>query len=92
MATLYDKNSGELLGNVSEAQLRFLVDQLEEESLYDRDYSLTPMTLEYLRSQGADGELLALLERALGSRPEVIVLWTRGEGASAEPGDTPEML
>jgi processive 1,2-diacylglycerol beta-glucosyltransferase len=77
MVKLYDQATGELLGTVSDGQFQFLVDQLEEESLEDRDYAITPMTIAYFESQGADPDLIALLRRALGSREEVIVRWSR---------------
>ena len=38
MIRLYDKDSGAELGTITKEQLQFLVDQLEQESLEDRDY------------------------------------------------------
>lgn len=77
MVYLYDKASGALLGELSEAQLQFMIDQLEEESLEDRDYSITRMTIDYFEAQGGDPRLISLLRKALGNREEVIVRWSR---------------
>lgn len=77
MVYLYDKELGTLLGEINEEQLQFLIDQMEEESLEDRDYSITRMEVDYFESQGASVELLNLLRKALGARDEVIVQWSR---------------
>ena len=76
MVYLYDKASGALIGDISEDQLQFLIDQMEEESLEDRDYSITQMELDYFAAQGASPQLVDLLRRALGGRDEVVVLWS----------------
>lgn len=75
MIPLYDKKNGALIGEISDRQLEFLVAQLEEESLEDRDYAITSMTLDYFQSQGADQELLSLLRGALGTKDEITILW-----------------
>ena len=55
----------EILGTITEGQLDFLIDNLEEEFEEDQEYFLVPETIEYLRDQGADQDLIRLLERAL---------------------------
>jgi hypothetical protein len=47
MVYLYNQTTG-VLREISDEALQFLVDQLEEESLEDRDYSITRMELAYL--------------------------------------------
>lgn len=76
MIYLYDKASGALIGEISEDQLQFLMNQMEEESLEDRDYSITKMELEYFAGQGAPPQLVDLLRQALGGRDEVVVQWS----------------
>lgn len=76
MTFLYDKDTGDRLGAISPAQLGFLKDQLEEESLTDRDYYINRATIDMLRDAGADAELLALLDEALGERDGIEVRWT----------------
>jgi processive 1,2-diacylglycerol beta-glucosyltransferase len=76
MIYLYDKSSGAYIGEISADQLQFLMDQLEEESIKDRDYSITQMELDYFETQGAPRPLVDPLRRALGSRDEVEVVWS----------------
>lgn len=76
MTFLYDKQTGDRLGVISPAQLHFLNEQLEEESLIDRDYYIDRATIDLLREAGADEELANLLEQALGDRDGVEVRWT----------------
>jgi hypothetical protein len=58
MPKLYDNGTGDLIGEISDDQLQFLKDQLEEESLEDRDYAIEEMTLEYFEEQNGDPELI----------------------------------
>ncbi len=58
----YERKS---LGTITEAQLDFLIDNLEEELEEDEDYWINQATIEYLREQGVDEGLLQLLEKAI---------------------------
>jgi pimeloyl-ACP methyl ester carboxylesterase len=75
--TLYKNTTDVLLGNISGAQLQFLVDNLEEEFLEDRDYAITNLTVDYLGARGADPELTTLLLQALGDSEEITIIWKR---------------
>lgn len=77
MIHLREKDSNKPLGEISETQLQFLIDQLEEEWLEDRDYAITPMLLRAFESQGADPGLVSLLSNALGERQEIEIVWSR---------------
>ena len=77
MINLYDNETGEQYGELNDEQFQFLVDQLEEESLEDRDYAITAMTIAYFEEQGADSYLVELLKTALSDREEVVVRWSR---------------
>lgn len=77
MIRLMDGNSGAQLGEITETQLQYLVDQLEEEFMEDQDYAITPLTLTYFESHSADPHLLDLLKRALGDRDEALIRWAR---------------
>lgn len=77
MVYLYEKATGARIGEISDDQLQFLVDQMEEESLEDRDYSITQMELDYFVSLGASPQLVDLLRTALAGREEVVVFWSR---------------
>ena len=78
MVTLRDKDSGQFLGKISEEELQFLLDQLEEESRDDTDYYIDADTLEFLEEEGGPASLISLLRTALGEREGFDVQWTRG--------------
>jgi len=75
MVQLYNEKSGKLIGNISEQQLQFLIDQLEEESVEDKDYAITSLTLDYFEEIGGDAELLSMLRKELGTLDEITILW-----------------
>ena len=77
MIELKDKETGASLGSISEQQLQFLIDQLEEESGEDKDYYVNKATLEMFATRGADEGLLELLRGALGEREDMEIVWTR---------------
>lgn len=77
MVQLYDAERGARLGAISEEQLKFLVDSLEEESAEDRDYYLTGETIDMLEEDGADTQLVSLLRQALAGREGMEVRWSR---------------
>jgi len=77
MIELRDKDTGKSLGMITEAQLQFLADQLEEESDTDTDYYLNRDTLERFVEREIDSQLLDLLLAALGDREEMEIEWQR---------------
>ena len=77
MIQLVDRESGASIGTITEQQLQFLMDHLEEESEEDTDYYINRDTRDVLEEEGADEALMALLRRALGSREEMEIQYTR---------------
>lgn len=77
MISLRDKETGSLLGRISEDELQFLIDNLEEEWDGDTDYYLNRTTIDMLKDCGAARPLLELLERALGDREGVEIEWEK---------------
>jgi len=77
MIQLVDRESGASIGTITEVQLQFLMDHLEEESEEDTDYYINRDTLDVLEEEGADEALMSLLKRALGSREEMEIQYTR---------------
>ena len=75
MPRLQRLDTGDELGTISDAQLKFLVDQLEEEHDDDQNYFINRETLELLSDNGADPELLALLEKGMGDDDEMNIAW-----------------
>lgn len=77
MIEIRDKDTGARLGTITETQLQFLIDQLEEETEDDQDYYVNDVTIEMFADRGADPQLLDLLRKALGDREEMEIVWTR---------------
>ena len=78
MYKLYDNQTGTMLGEVSDEQMRVMMGLLEEESLDDRDYYVNQDTVDMLVDAGAGAELVALLQQAMGAKGEAEVRWQRG--------------
>jgi processive 1,2-diacylglycerol beta-glucosyltransferase len=77
MVNLYNQTTGDLIGEISEDELQFLIDQMEEESMKDKDYSITNMEIAYFDQHGANPHLVGLLREALGDQSEVVIVWSR---------------
>ena len=77
MINLIEKDTNRPLGRITEEQLRYLIDNLEEEWLEDQDYAITPLLLEHFEGQGADAGLVSLLRDALTGRDEIEIVWGR---------------
>ncbi len=79
---LYDNDSGAELGTLTEEELQFLIDQLEEETPEDQDYYLNAATLDLLAERGDQGALVDRLRQAMGDREGLEVRWERPEDSS----------
>lgn len=77
MVYLYNQTTNDLIGEITEEELQFLIDQMEEESTKDQDYAITAMEIAYFSQHGATSHLIELLNEALADQPEVTILWTR---------------
>ncbi|MCA9675586.1 MAG: galactosyldiacylglycerol synthase [Kofleriaceae bacterium] len=75
MPRLYRVDNGDTIGQITDDQLKFLVDQLEEEHDLDQDYYIDRDTLELLSDNGGDPELLAMIEKALGDDDQIDLAW-----------------
>ena len=77
MIKLRNKQTGKDLGTLTDGQLQFLIDELEEENKNDQDYWLHRSQIEIFSEKGADPFLVKMLETALGEGDEVEVVWER---------------
>ena len=75
MITLSLKQSGVVLGEIDEADLQLLIDQLVEEDEEDVDYYVSPVTIEMLEQSGASSRLIDLLKQAVGDSEGVDIVW-----------------
>jgi hypothetical protein len=77
MVQLFDKQTGTPLGSITDEQLQFMMDRLEEESSRDDDYYLNHATVDFFESEGGDPAFIETLRRALGDREETEIRWMR---------------
>jgi hypothetical protein len=77
MIDLYNATTNQRLGSITEADLKVLVDSLEEESEQDQDYYITGATIDVVADGRATEHLVGLLRAALGSDDGVDVRWQR---------------
>ena len=77
MIDLYNAATNKLLGSITEADLKVVVDALEEESIDDRDYYIDAATIDLIADGRASDHLVHLLRAALGSADGVDIRWTR---------------
>lgn len=75
MPTLKVVGTDEVIGHISDAQLQFLVQQLEEEHDEDRDYYIDQPTLDVFEENGGDPELVEMLRKALGDNEHLDIEW-----------------
>jgi processive 1,2-diacylglycerol beta-glucosyltransferase len=75
MPKLYFVEDEKLISEISEEQLEFLIENLEEEDSGDRDYFIDKDTLEMLEDAGCDEDLLRHLRHALGDKEEMDIRW-----------------
>ena len=77
MITLKDKSNNRWLGQISYAQLKFLNDELVAEHKDDQDYWVNRDALETLKARGADLDLAAIIEKAMGDKDAVEFYWIK---------------
>ena len=77
MIKLSIKETGSLLGTISDADLSVLVDQLEEESRTDVDYFICAETIDILAQNGGSSTLIQMLRDAVGDTKGVKIVWSK---------------
>ena len=77
MIDIYNNETNELVGTVTEADLKVLLDHLEEESSEDQDYFIDAATIDVLGDGQATEHLLMILRKALGTSDGVEIRWQR---------------
>jgi hypothetical protein len=78
MVKVFNKATDELLGRISEEELSFLQDQLEEEGVADHDYYIRRETIEeFAASAGATEHLVTVLKTGLRNDEAVEIRWER---------------
>jgi len=76
---LYDKDSGKLLGDITEDQLRQLQSFLEEEDEEDSDYWINPEAIDYMEEEGLDPAVVKMLRDNCTSEDGMEIEWREEE-------------
>jgi len=77
MIDLFNAETDEKIGSITEPDLKVLVDGLEEESSEDQDYFIDAATIELLADGRATEHLIGLLRKAVGTSEGVEIRWQR---------------
>jgi len=77
MIDLFNGDTNDLIGSITEAELKTLQQALEEESPDDHDYFIDAATIDLLGDGRATDHLLQLLRDAVGSGDGLEVRWQR---------------
>ena len=77
MIKIFNKTTGEFIGRISETELEFLADQLEEESIHDTDYYIRKETLEQFAADGAPSHLMEVLRGGIRGDDAIEIRWER---------------
>ena len=77
MIDVYNNATNELIGSITEADLKVLADHLEEESSEDQDYFIDQATIDVIGDGEATEHLLSVLRKALGTADGVDIRWQR---------------
>lgn len=77
MITLKNKETGFEIGKITEKQLQFLIDQLEEEHSKDQDYWINTSMIKIMKKNGGEKELLSMIILAMGDKDEIEIVWER---------------
>ena len=77
MVKIFNNDTGELIGEITETQLQFLIDNLEEESDDDVDYYINIPTIESFQELGAEAGLIEVLKKGLGNKEDMEIRYEK---------------
>jgi hypothetical protein len=77
MIDLYNAATNQLLGSITEADLKVLVDALEEEGVNDQDYYIDSATIDVIADGKATEHLVGILRKALAAGDGMDIRWQR---------------
>ena len=68
---LVDLEHDQEIGIITENQVQFLIENLEEGGIEDQDYYIDEETYDFLAENGCEDELLEMLAESLEGRDEI---------------------
>lgn len=77
MPRLILKDGNRYLGAISDADVKVLIDELEEEDIADDDYFVDGATVSILEEAGASKALVDMLLAAIGDSDGIDIRWEK---------------
>lgn len=77
MVKLYDKDTGQKIGEITEEQLELLMDELEDEPFGDQDYHIDEEAVALFEEIGADPDLVDTLRSMLTGQDAFEIRWSQ---------------
>jgi hypothetical protein len=77
MPRLLLKDGNRYLGEVTDADVKLLIDELEETELADDDYFIDGATVDILDAAGASSALVSMLRAAIGNSEGIDIRWEK---------------
>ena len=75
MFKVFNKSTGEFIGRISQLEMDFLAEQLEEESIHDTDYYIRAETLDQFAADGAPPRLMEVLRGGIRNDNGIEIRW-----------------
>ena len=77
MLKLYEKNTNKFLGEISDEEVQFLRDNMEEESMTDVDYYINKTIFNLLKEKGMSENLTKIIQQAMGNKDEIEIRYEK---------------
>jgi hypothetical protein len=77
MVKIFNNDTGDLIGEITDTQLQFLIDNLEEEAEDDVDYYINIPTIESFQELGAEAGLIDVLKKGLGNNEDMEIRYEK---------------
>jgi len=90
MIEIFNKDTGERIGQLTESQFDFLMDNIENEYLENVTYEIDRQVMDLLKSRGADFKILGILDDALKGKKKITIAYHIPEEAEFDYDDEEE--
>ena len=77
MFKLYEKSTNKFLGEISDDEVQFLRDYMEEDSMTDVDYYINKTIFNLLKEKGMSENLTKLIQQAMGNKDEIEIRYEK---------------
>ncbi len=75
MIELFNKETGERIGELTETQFDLLMDNIENEYLEEVDYVIDKNVINLLKERKCDAKIVEILKTALGRKEQIVIAY-----------------